>query len=124
MRSAFRPRRGPPSPGSARFAGKRSSAGGQFWPSRRLERVDGRGAEHELAAVPHWWQAKPRAWLWTVITAELTVFRIDRVEGGEPTKQAAERASRPAVRWCKGRFGSDSVVGRRLAERLLAIVAS
>src|SRR5207247_8482435 len=29
-----------------------------------------------------WWQDKQRAWLWTVVTAELTVFRIDRSRGG------------------------------------------
>jgi transposase len=29
-----------------------------------------------------WRQTKQRAWLWTVVTAELTVFRIDRRRGG------------------------------------------
>src|SRR4051812_37447951 len=29
-----------------------------------------------------WRQEKQRAWLWTVVTAELTVFRIDRSRGG------------------------------------------
>ncbi len=29
-----------------------------------------------------WRQAQQRAWLWTVVTAELTVFRIDRSRGG------------------------------------------
>ena len=29
-----------------------------------------------------WWQAKRRAWLWTVVTAELTVFRSDRRRSG------------------------------------------
>src|SRR5262249_2488206 len=31
---------------------------------------------------PGWRQEKWRAWLWTVVTAELTVFRIDRSRGG------------------------------------------
>src|SRR3954449_6817946 len=29
-----------------------------------------------------WRQAQQRAWLWTVVTAELTVFLIDRSRGG------------------------------------------
>jgi transposase len=29
-----------------------------------------------------WWQEQQRAWLWTVVAAELTVFRIDRSRGG------------------------------------------
>src|SRR4051812_7915916 len=29
-----------------------------------------------------WWQEQRRAWLWTVVTAELTVFQIDRSRGG------------------------------------------
>jgi transposase len=29
-----------------------------------------------------WWQEHKRAWLWTVVTAGLTVFRIDRSRGG------------------------------------------
>ena len=29
-----------------------------------------------------WKQEKQRAWLWTVVTAQLTVFRIDRSRGG------------------------------------------
>jgi transposase len=29
-----------------------------------------------------WRQAQQRAWLWTVVPAELTVFRIDRSRGG------------------------------------------
>jgi transposase len=29
-----------------------------------------------------WWQEQRRAWLWTVVSAELTVFRIDRSRGG------------------------------------------
>ena len=29
-----------------------------------------------------WWQAQQRAWLWTAVTAELTVFSIDRSRGG------------------------------------------
>jgi transposase len=47
-----------------------------------------------------------------------------RMDGVEPTTDAAERALRPARLWRKGSFGSDSQAGRRLAERLLTVVAS
>jgi hypothetical protein len=29
-----------------------------------------------------WQQERKRAWLWTVVPAEVTVFRIDRSRGG------------------------------------------
>ena len=56
-----------------------------------------------------WWAA-----LWT----------FARVEGLEPTNNAAERALRPAVLWRKGSFGSDSAAGSRYVERLLTVVAT
>src|SRR5438067_1430466 len=56
-----------------------------------------------------WWPA-----LWT----------FARVEGVEPTNNAAERTLRPAVLWRKGSFGCDSEAGCRFAERLLTVVAS
>ena len=56
-----------------------------------------------------WWPA-----LWT----------FARVEGVEPTNNVSERALRPAVLWRKGSFGSDSVAGSRVAERLLTVAAT
>jgi transposase len=56
-----------------------------------------------------WWAA-----LWT----------FARVDGVEPTNNAAEQALRPAVLWRKGSFGSDSEAGSRFAERLLTVVAA
>ncbi len=47
-----------------------------------------------------------------------------RMDGVEPTINAAERALRPAVLWRKGSFGSDSELGSRCAERLLTVVAT
>ena len=54
--------------------------------------------------------------------AALWIFA--RVDGVEPTNNAAERALRPAVLWRKGSFGSDSQAGSRFAERLLTVVAT
>ena len=52
------------------------------------------------------------------------VWTSARVEGVEPTDNAAERALRPAVRWRKGSFGSDNQAGSQLAERLLTVIAT
>jgi len=60
-------------------------------------------------SLDRWWAA-----LWT----------FARVEGVEPTNNAAERALRPAVLWRKGSFGSDSEAGSRFAERLLTVAAT
>ena len=56
-----------------------------------------------------WWPA-----LWT----------FAQVDGVEPTNNVSERALRPAVLWRKGSFGSDSVAGSRVAERLLTVAAT
>ncbi len=52
------------------------------------------------------------------------LWTFARVDGVEPTNNAAERALRPAVLWRKGSFGSDSAAGSRFTERLLTIVAT
>jgi transposase len=52
------------------------------------------------------------------------VWTFARVDGVEPTNNAAERALRPAVLWRKGSFGSDSEAGSRFVERLLTVVAT
>ena len=51
----------------------------------------------------------PALWTWS------------RVDGVEPTNNAAERALRKAVLWRKNCFGSGSFRGLRLAERLLSV---
>jgi len=42
------------------------------------------------------------------------LWRFVRVEGVEPTNNAAERAIRPSVLWRKGSFGTRSARGSRL----------
>jgi transposase len=49
----------------------------------------------------------PALWTWS------------RIEGVEPTNNAAERALRKAVLWRKGSFGNVSFRGLRMTERLL-----
>jgi transposase len=52
------------------------------------------------------------------------LFTFSRVEGIEPTNNAAERALRHAVLWRKGSFGSCSVAGCRFVERMLSVRAT
>jgi transposase len=47
-----------------------------------------------------------------------------RVEGVEPTNNAAERAIRPGVLWRKGSFGTQSAPGSRFVEAMLTVVAT
>jgi len=47
-----------------------------------------------------------------------------RVEGVEPTNNAAEQDLRPAVLWRKGSFGTDSADGSRFVERILTVTAT
>jgi transposase len=52
------------------------------------------------------------------------LWTFSRVEGVEPTNNAAERALRPAVLWRKGCYGSRSADGCRFVERLLSVRAT
>jgi transposase len=47
-----------------------------------------------------------------------------RVEGIEPTNNAAERAIRPGVLWRKGSFGTQSAQGSRFVEAMMTVVAT
>jgi transposase len=76
---------------------------------RRAEDSPDRKAAALGRQLQKWWPA-----LWT----------FARVEGVEPTNNAAERALRPAVLWRKASFGSDSEAGSRFSERLLTVVAT
>jgi len=57
---------------------------------------------------------KVRPALWTFV----------RVDGIDPTNNAAERAIRPAVLYRKGCFGTHSADGSRFVERILTVTAS
>jgi transposase len=52
------------------------------------------------------------------------LWTFARVDGVEPTNNAAERALRPAVRWRKGSFGTQSQEGSRFVERILTVSAT
>ena len=52
------------------------------------------------------------------------LWTFTRVDGVEPTNNAAERALRPAVLWRKGSFGTQSDTGSRFVERIMTVAAS
>jgi transposase len=53
---------------------------------------------------------------------EPALWTFVRVEGVEPTTNAAERALRPAVLWRRRSFGCHSEAGCRFVERMLTVV--
>jgi transposase len=57
-----------------------------------------------------------------LLALEPALWTFARVEGVEPTNNAAERAVRPAVLWRKRSFGCHSEGGCRFVERMLTAV--
>jgi transposase len=56
-----------------------------------------------------------------ILKVEEALWAFARVQGVEPTNNAAERALRPAVVWRKKSFGCHSEEGCRFVERLLSV---
>ena len=52
------------------------------------------------------------------------LWPFGRVEGVEPTNNAAERAIRPGGLWRKGSFGTQSAQGARFVEAMMTVVAT
>jgi transposase len=67
---------------------------------------------------------KAEALCWDLRELWAGLWTFARVEGVEPTNNAAERALRPAVLWRKGSFGSQSEGGSGFVERLLTVAGS
>src|SRR5262245_37270364 len=59
-----------------------------------------------------------------LLAVEPALWTFARVEGVEPTNNAAERALRHAVLWRKTSHGTDSQAGSRFVENILTIVAT
>jgi transposase len=59
-----------------------------------------------------------------LVDAWPALWTFARIDGVEPTNNAAERALRPAVLWRKGSFGTQSERGSRFVERMLTVVAT
>ena len=60
----------------------------------------------------------------SILKMEPALWAFVRVEGVEPTNNAAERAVRPAVLYRKNCFGTQSEGGSRFVERILTEVAT
>jgi transposase len=59
-----------------------------------------------------------------ILAVEPALWTFARVEGVEPTNDAAERALRHAVLWRKTSHGTDSAAGSRFVENILTLVAT
>lgn len=59
-----------------------------------------------------------------VLKVSEALWTFVRVEGIEPTNNAAERAIRPGVLWRKGSFGTQSAQGSRFVEAMMTVVAT
>jgi transposase len=66
--------------------------------------------------------AKTEAVCRSLLELEPALWTFVRVEGVEPTNNAAERALRPAVLWRKRSFGCHGEAGCRFVERVLTVV--
>jgi transposase len=66
--------------------------------------------------------AKTAAFCRNLLELEPALWAFVRVEGVEPTNNAAERALRPAVLWRRHSFGCHSEAGCRFVERMLTAV--
>lgn len=53
-----------------------------------------------------------------------SLWTFARVEGVEPTNNAAERALRPAVIWRKRSYGHEGASGQAFVERMLTVIGS
>jgi transposase len=68
--------------------------------------------------------AKTAATCRELLAVEPALWTFARVEGVEPTNNAAERALRGPVLWRKGSYGTDSAAGSRFVEAILTVVES
>jgi len=83
---------------------------------RRLKRLLRRHANNPVRAA--------RALVTDLREYGAALWTFAKVEGLEPTNNAAERAIRKAVLWRKGSFGSASPAGSRFVERMLTVTES
>ncbi|MCA1600491.1 MAG: IS66 family transposase, partial [Acidobacteria bacterium] len=68
--------------------------------------------------------SKTRGTCRQIRTVAAALWTFVRVEGVEPTNNAAERALRRAVLWRRKSFGTQSAAGSRFVERILTVVTS
>lgn len=69
-------------------------------------------------------QAKTAGTCQHILAEEAALWTFVRVEGVEPTNNAAERALRPAVLWRRQSLGTQSAAGNTFVERILTAVTT
>lgn len=77
-----------------------------------------------LAAGSECRSSKTRGTCRQIRAVESAMWTFMRVEGVEPTNNAAERALRRAVLWRRKSFGTQSETGSRFVERILSVVTT
>lgn len=78
----------------------------------------------ELAAGTRCACPKTAATCRELLKVEPALWTFVRVEGIEPTNNAAERALRHAVQWRKTSYGTESATGSHFVENILTVVAT
>jgi transposase len=68
--------------------------------------------------------AKTAATCSALLQVEPALWTFVRVQGLEPTNNAAERVVRHAVQWRKTSYGTDSAAGSQFVARILSVVAT
>jgi transposase len=68
--------------------------------------------------------AKTAATCAALLKIEPALWTFARVEGVEPTNNAAERALRHAVQWRRASYGTDSESGGRFVGNILSVIAT
>ena len=93
------------------------------WMQRKLPELqrEFRAILQGALQIPH---ARTAATCASLLEQFESLWTFVRVEGVEPTNNAAERAVRPAVQARKLSFGTDSAAGSRFVERILTVVAT
>ena len=78
----------------------------------------------ELEAGTHCACPKTAATCRELLQVEPALWTCVRVEGIEPTNNAAERALRHAVQWRKTSYGTESATGSHFVENILTVVVT
>ena len=82
------------------------------------------GADYQIGSKEKTPLAKTVRTCRQLLKVEPALWLFVKVEGLEPTNNAAERAIRPAVLWRRTSFGSQSQAGSIFVARMLTVVTS
>ena len=91
---------------------------------QRIKRLLEHGAANEARRGDPSERARTSRTCRELLKVEEALWLFVRVEGVEPTNNAAERAIRPAVLWRRTSFGTQSAEGSEFVARMLTVVMS